>query len=119
MREFLFQKKDRILKSTDYREISLRGKKIENQDFIIYRKKNTLKNSRLGITVSKKVGTAVERNRVKRIIREFFRTNRNFFSEEDVDLNVIAKKSASSRKNKILFESLKEVAKKIDIKKHV
>lgn len=30
----------------------------------------------LGITVSKKVGTAVERNRVKRRIREWFRRNR-------------------------------------------
>ncbi len=34
----------------------------------------------------------------------------------EVDVNVIAKRSASSKNNKELFDSLKEVAKKIDIK---
>ena len=33
----------------------------------------------LGLTVSKKVGTAVERNQVKRRIREWFRHNRGAF----------------------------------------
>ncbi len=117
MREFSFRKTDRLRKSIDYRKLNLSGRKVENHEFILIYKKNVLKNSRLGITVSKKVGIAVERNRIKRITREFFRTNRYLFIEGGVDLNVIAKRSASSRKNKDLFESLKEVAKKIDIKK--
>jgi len=116
LREFSLRKKDRLRKSIDYKKLNLSGKKIENHEFILIYKKNVLKNSRLGITVSKKVGIAVERNRIKRIAREFFRTNRYLFIIGGVDFNVIAKKSASSKSNKDLFESLKEVEKKIDNK---
>jgi ribonuclease P protein component len=92
----------------------VRGKKIENQEFILVYKKNVLKNSRLGITVSKKVGYAVNRNRIKRIAREFFRTNRFLFSIGGADFNVIAKKSASTKTNSELFDSLRDVAGRID-----
>ena len=55
MREFSLRKKDRLRKSIDYRKLNLSGKKKENHEFILIYKKNVLKNSRLGITVSKKV----------------------------------------------------------------
>lgn len=116
MREFSFKKKDKLLKSKDYNELKFGGQKIENHEFILIFKKNVLKNSRLGITVSKKVGIAVVRNRIKRIAREFFRTSRYLFIFGGVDINIIAKRSAASRSNNDLFESLKEVAKKIDNK---
>ncbi len=47
------------------------------------------------MTVSKRVGQAVVRNRVKRLIREIFRTHRHLISG-DWDINVIAKKQAAS-----------------------
>ncbi|MDY0389579.1 MAG: ribonuclease P protein component [Desulfobulbus oligotrophicus] len=40
---------------------------------------NDLEYSRLGISVSRKVGNAVRRNRIKRLIRETFRLNRELF----------------------------------------
>ena len=42
-------------------------------EFIMYYRKNRLHTNRLGITVSKKIGHAVERNRAKRVIREAYR----------------------------------------------
>jgi ribonuclease P protein component len=48
---------------------------------------------RLGITVSRKVGNAVTRNRLKRVIREWFRVSRGGLSPAG-DLVVIARKGA-------------------------
>lgn len=45
------------------------------------------------MTVTKKVGTAVERNRVKRLVRETFRKNRAHFPE-GCDVVFIAKRGA-------------------------
>jgi ribonuclease P protein component len=48
----------------------------------------------LGVTVSKKVGTAVERNRVKRRIREWFRHNCSLLPP-DIAVVVIARRGAA------------------------
>jgi ribonuclease P protein component len=49
--------------------------------------------SRLGVTVTKKVGTAVRRNRVKRLVREAFRLCPDLLPS-GIDLVVIAKEGA-------------------------
>jgi ribonuclease P protein component len=51
---------------------------------------------RLGLTVSRKVGPAVRRNRIKRLLREAFRTDRALFPER-ADVVVIAKDSCALR----------------------
>jgi len=50
--------------------------------------------SRLGVTVSRKVGNAVCRNRIKRWIREYFRSSRHRLARA-IDLSVIAKPGAA------------------------
>lgn len=52
---------------------------------------------RLGITVSRKVGNAVVRNRAKRLIREAFRATRSLWPA-DVDLVVIVKRGPADAK---------------------
>ncbi len=42
---------------------------------VLYYKKNKRNENHLGITVSKKVGTAVVRNRIRRLIKENYRLN--------------------------------------------
>ncbi len=49
--------------------------------------------SRMGLTVSRKVGNAIVRNRVKRRVREWFRAFRHELAEP-VDLVVIARRAA-------------------------
>ena len=49
------------------------GKKYWNRFFVIYVSANRFNSVRLGITVSKRTGGSVQRNRIKRLIRESFR----------------------------------------------
>ncbi len=48
---------------------------------------------RLGLAVTKRLGKAVKRNRVKRLLREFFRRHREMLPPED--LVIMAKKGAA------------------------
>jgi ribonuclease P protein component len=49
------------------------GRKIHSERFILFWRENGIGHHRLGITVSRKVGNSVVRNRVKRWFREVFR----------------------------------------------
>jgi ribonuclease P protein component len=90
-----FDKHVRILKRRDYLTVYQHGVRIYSENFTIIAYRNKVGISRLGITVSKKVGSAVQRNRIKRLVREFFRLNRSRLSTL-IDIVVIAKKDTSS-----------------------
>lgn len=55
-------------------------------------------NSRIGITVSKKVGNSVKRNKIKRIVREYYRHRKKTISGNR-DINIIARKYATYLSN--------------------
>lgn len=105
---FAFTRGDRLLKRAEFIELSKIGKKIQNKQFIIIYSPGRQQRTRLGLTVSRKVGKASERNRIKRRIREFFRLYRN-----DIpgfwDMNIIARKEAASLSTQQAFLSLKEL----------
>ena len=57
----------------DFRRLYNRGISITDPALVIYYSKNRAGICRIGITTSKKIGNAVERNRSRRVIREAFR----------------------------------------------
>jgi ribonuclease P protein component len=63
----------RIVRASDYRLIYRQGRKIHSESFVMFGLENGRSHHRLGITVSRKVGGAVIRNRIKRLFREIFR----------------------------------------------
>jgi len=75
LKNYSFKKSSRILKRRDYLRLFKIGKKYRNKKFILIVHPNNLNRSRLGITVTKRVGNAAKRNRIKRFAREFFRQN--------------------------------------------
>jgi len=73
---FSFKKGERILKKQEFIALNLHGKRYYTKNFIVIIRENRRDITRLGITVSKRVGDSVKRNRIKRLIREFFRLNK-------------------------------------------
>jgi ribonuclease P protein component len=68
------QKELRLRRKEDFNKVYRHGKSAANHQFVIYYKKQS--NSipfKLGISVSKKVGTAVVRNRIRRVVKEIVR----------------------------------------------
>ncbi len=57
----------------DFRRLYGRGQSLVSSVIVVYVMRNKLHINRLGITVSKKNGCAVVRNRVRRIIKEAYR----------------------------------------------
>ena len=61
-----------LKENKDFRSAYYRGKSCVDPLLITYARKNRNAQTRVGITVSKKVGKAVQRNRCRRIIREAY-----------------------------------------------
>lgn len=108
MRPHTFSKDERLLNRSDFVNPNRSGSRYHTKNFIFVLKQNGLGITRLGVTVSKKVGNAVRRNRVKRLIREFFRLNKPCFPQ-GYDVIAIAKKDASCLDLRKINEEFEEI----------
>lgn len=72
-----FTKAERLRKRPEFRQVYAAGRRYNLPLFTIFALPTPRGKTRLGVTVTKKIGRAVERNRAKRLIREVFRRNKN------------------------------------------
>ncbi|MBN2032286.1 MAG: ribonuclease P protein component [Deltaproteobacteria bacterium] len=93
MHSFSFPKSERLLDRGDFVNLNRKGKRHHTAHFTIFFRKNGLAYSRLGITTSKRTGKAVTRNRIRRVVREFYRLHKAFFPS-GCDILISAKKGA-------------------------
>ena len=83
---------DRVRRRGEYRRIQSRGTKVHSRRFLwmVHPSLVGADHTRLGVVVTKKVGSAVRRNRIKRVLREVFRRHRELFPSAS-DVVAIAK----------------------------
>ncbi len=104
----VYTKAERILKRSEFLRLAKYGRKIQSRHFIAIFETSPFERTRLGVTVSRKVGRAVTRSRVKRYLREYFRLNKHEI-KRNLDINIIAKKAAAGLSSDQTFSSLKHI----------
>lgn len=78
---FSFTKKERFLKPEEFARVKKHGRRLRTRSLSLFILENGLGVTRLGLSASSKLGSAPARNRVKRLLREFFRLNKVSFPE--------------------------------------
>lgn len=123
-----FPRRERIRKRADFLEIQGRGRKFSSAHLLLLVRPRVAPEapapsagdppaatvplpSRLGLTVSKKIGGSVARNRVKRRLRELFRLHKSWFPPAR-DLVVIARPGTAEVSWEALSRELEHLCKR-------
>lgn len=102
-----WQKERRLLKRPQFLTCFERGRKLQTRHFLLFVtiREECPDHFRLGLTVSKKMGNAVARNRIKRVVREYFRLHQNEYPGP-LDIVVVPKRNLKATQlNLALVES--------------
>ncbi len=103
---FKFPRSSRLLNAGDYRQVFNDAKvKVSDKNLLILARPNQLSHARVGLVIAKKnVKLAVDRNRVKRLIRESFRlTNASL---PDLDIVILARRGLGELDNRSMQQLL-------------
>ncbi|MFZ2146449.1 MAG: ribonuclease P protein component [Sedimentisphaerales bacterium] len=77
MKQFSFPKKKRLINNRQFKAVLADGLRLNNRLLTLYMAENNCGYPRLGISISKSCGSAVVRNRLKRLLREAFRQSQD------------------------------------------
>lgn len=84
-----FTREHRLRSSSDFKRVYAQGRRLGNELFTVNVQPNALGSARLGMSVAvRTMGSAVRRNRVRRMIRESFRLHRAGLPALDVIIGV-------------------------------
>ncbi|MFX3634964.1 MAG: ribonuclease P protein component [Candidatus Pristimantibacillus sp.] len=111
------QRKLRLRNRADFNRIYRGGKSFANGQFVVYWSKQPVAEPfRLGVSASKKIGNAVVRNRMRRVIKEIVRLNAEKIIP-NIDFILIVRKPAAAMKSKEMEKSILHVMKKAGLLK--
>ncbi|MGW8161162.1 MAG: ribonuclease P protein component [Desulfobulbales bacterium] len=71
-----------LRKKSEFDNVYQQGKRVHGEHFSLILLPNKVDHNRLGISIHGQLKGAARRNRIKRIIREFFRLNKSFIQEK-------------------------------------
>lgn len=95
----------RILKNTDFLLVYRRGQRVSGKKIKLYFYYNHLQKTRFGYSISRKVGKAVQRNLLKRRLREICRKNICAF-KPGLDIVLVARESAANSRYRELEQEV-------------
>lgn len=109
MADNAFSQSCRLLTASDYKTVFDKSQlKVSNRYFLVLATINNLPTPRMGLVIAKKnVGKAVQRNRIKRLIRQSFRTQKSTL--DNLDLVVLARKDADKLENQAIADQLTQL----------
>ncbi|WP_049757778.1 ribonuclease P protein component [Magnetococcus marinus] len=105
-----FPKSARLLTAKAFRQVLAAQNRVQSRAFVLYSRDGSGADPRVGLTVSRKVGKAYVRNRIKRVARELFRSNRQRLAFGR-DFVLIARNRAASMDNDALRGELNRLFK--------
>jgi ribonuclease P protein component len=105
-------RKLRLRKREDFNVVYRYGRSFANSQFVVYWRRRPQKGSfRMGVSASSKLGGAVVRNRLRRMVKEIVRLNANKLIDDN-DLVLIVRKPALSLPYKEMESSILHVLRK-------
>lgn len=109
MSVFSFPKTSRLLNAADYKAVFSDAQfKVSSRHFLVLARTNNRSGSRIGLVIAKKnVALAVQRNRIKRQLRDTFRHSRALL--DTLDLVVLARKDADKLNNSQLKDTIESL----------
>lgn len=104
---------NRLLKPVEFRKVFNKPRKLHRAGFSLFVAKNSVSYPRLGLAIAKKnVRRAVDRNRIKRVVRESFRHHKSEL--EGFDIVFLARQPINQQDNQSLFAELSLLWKKLN-----
>jgi ribonuclease P protein component len=89
----IMEKMYRLRSNMEFKKVYNEGKNYWNRNLILFRKKNNLGYTRVGYTITKKIGNSVVRNKLRRQMKEIYRLNFDKI-DNNYDLIFLPKKNA-------------------------
>ena len=100
----------------DFQRVYKNGKSYANKYLVMYVLENSKGNNRLGISVSKKVGNSVQRNRARRLMKENYRFLKDSITD-GYDLIFIARNTINGMKMPEVGKSMRNAVKRAKLLK--
>ena len=88
--------RERLTTGAEYRRVFRRGARVDSALFLLLAAENRQGHHRLGLAAGRRVGSAVQRNRARRLLRESFRKNKQG-GAGGLDLVLVAKREIVGR----------------------
>ena len=104
-----------LKKNSDFRRVYRRGRSLADRNLVLYTL-STGDETRIGFSVSKKVGNAVTRNRLKRRLREISRLNA-YKIKDGYDIICIVRVAAKNADYSTLESSFMNLVRRTGLKK--